>query len=49
MRTPSINSPSNHEFENRCLAKELNRYDALFQEEMWRKNGPSTDEQDIQY
>ena len=49
LRTPSMNSLSYHKLENRCLDKKLIRYDALSQEEMWRRNGPSADEQDIQF
>ena len=46
---PSIKNLSYKKLKNKCLDKKLLRHDALTQEEMWRRDGSSKDELDIQY
>ena len=46
---PSIKNLSYEKLKNNCLDKILLRHDALTQEEMWRRDGSSEDELDIQY
>ena len=46
---PSIKNLSYKKLIDKCLDKKLLRHDALTQEEMWRRDGSSEDELDIQY
>ena len=47
---PSIKNLSYKKLKSNCLDKKLLRHDALTQEEeMWRRDGSSEDELDIQY
>ena len=46
---PSLNNLSYKKLKLRCLDKRILRLDALTQEEMWRRDGTSEDELDIQY
>ena len=46
---PSTKNLSYHKLKSRCLDKQILRHDTLTQEEMWRLDGYSEDELDIQY
>ena len=46
---PSIKNLSYKNLINKCLDKKLLRHDALSHEEMWRRDGNSENELDIQY
>ena len=46
---PSIKNLSYKKLIDKCLDKKLLRHDALTQEEMWRRDGSSENELDIQY
>ena len=46
---PSIKNLSYKKLIDKCLDKKLLRHDALTQEEMWRRDGSSENEFDIQY
>ena len=46
---PSTKNLSYKQLKSKCLDKKLLRHDALTQEEMWRRDGSSEDELDIQY
>ena len=46
---PSIKNLSYEKLNSKCLDKKLLRQDALTQEEMWRRDGSSEEELDIQY
>ena len=46
---PSIKNLSYHKLKSRCLDKRTLKHDVLSQEEMWRLDGKSEDELDIQY
>ena len=46
---PSTRNLTFHKLKSRCLNKQLLRHDALTQEEMWRRDGSSEDELEIQY
>ena len=46
---PSTKNISYKQLKSKCLDKKLLRHDALTQEEMWRRDGSSEDELDIQY
>ena len=49
LNKPSIKNLSYKKLKNQCLDKKLLRHDALTREEMWRRDGSSEDELDIQY
>ena len=46
---PSIKNLSYKKLIDKCLDKKLLRHDALTQEELWRRDGSSENESDIQY
>ena len=46
---PAIKNLSYHKLKSRCLEKRTLKHDVLSQEEMWRLDGRSEDELDIQY
>ena len=46
---PSTKNLPCHKLKSRCLDKQLLQHDALTQEEIWRLDGQSEDELDIQY
>ena len=46
---PSTKNLSDKQLKSKCLHKKLLRHNALTQEEMWRRDGSSEDELDIQY
>ena len=45
---PSTKNLSYHKLKSRCLDKQLLELDTLTQEDMWRLDGKSEDELDIQ-
>ena len=48
LSNPSAQNLSLNKLRMRCLVKKLLRHDALTQEEIWRRDGVSEDELDIQ-
>ena len=46
---PSLNNLSYKKVKHRCLDRRLLRHDSLTNEELWRRDGNSEDELDIQY